>query len=64
VFRLDSTAKALSSSIYVVANELQSVKDDSEYRIARAVPSGMWLELRGAISSNVKVSDQAARSIG
>ena len=28
-----------------------------------SVPSGMWLELRGAISSNLKVSDQAARSI-
>jgi hypothetical protein len=28
------------------------------------VPSGMWLELRGAISGNMRLSDQAARSIG
>jgi hypothetical protein len=28
------------------------------------VPSGMWLEFGGAISSNMKVSFQAARSIG
>ena len=29
-----------------------------------AVPSGMWLEFGGAISGNMKVSFQAARSIG
>jgi fructokinase len=28
------------------------------------VPSGMWLEFGGAISGNMKVSFQAARSIG
>jgi hypothetical protein len=28
------------------------------------VPSGMWLDFRGAISSDLKVSDHAARSIG
>jgi hypothetical protein len=32
--------------------------------VVAVVPSGMWLEFGGAISGNMKVSFQAARSIG
>jgi hypothetical protein len=49
----------LLERIYVGNRE--SIRESWRFQ---TVPSGMWLEFGGAISGNMKVSFQAARSIG